>query len=113
MEPERNGDILIRASYATDYSIAQDYTDNGCRFGARLARAVPNLFTFLRHPHMEPTNNSAERMLRSVVISRKIRYGTRNEGGMRRFGTLMTCFLTWERRGASVSEMLLRILVAT
>jgi len=79
--------------------IAQDYTDNGCRFGAKLARAVPNPFTFLRHPHIEPTNNSAERMLRPIVISRKIHYGTRNEGGMRRFGTLMTCFLTWERKG--------------
>jgi len=44
--------------------ITQDYTDNGCRFGAKLARAVPNLFTFMRHPHMEPTNNSAGRMLR-------------------------------------------------
>jgi len=80
-------------------SIAQDYTDNGCRFGTKLARTVHNLFTFLRHPHMEPANNSAERMLRPIVISRKIRHGTRNEGGMRRFGTLMTCFLTWERRG--------------
>jgi len=71
-----------------------------------VARAVPNLFAFLRHPDMEPTNNSAECMLRPVVISRKIRHGTRNKDGMGWFGTLMTCFLTWERRGANVSEVI-------
>jgi len=67
--------------------IAQDYTDNKCRFGAKLARAVSNLFTFLRYPHMEPTNNSVERMLQPVVISRKILHGTRNKDEMKRFDT--------------------------
>ena len=29
--------------------------------------AVPDLFTFIRYPGMEPTNNESERMLRKVV----------------------------------------------
>ena len=37
-------------------------------FATRLANAAaPHLFTFLPHPHLEPTNNSAERMLRPVL----------------------------------------------
>ena len=79
--------------------IAQIYSDCGYgTFVTKLANTAPHLFTFLPHPHLEPTNNSAERMLRPVVISRKIRQGTRNKKGQKRLGMLLTCFLTWRRR---------------
>ena len=42
-------------------------------FAVRLENAAPDLFTFIRHPGMEPTNNESERMLRKVAIRRKIR----------------------------------------
>ncbi len=54
-------------------AIANTYKNLNCKFGDKLARATPNLFTFLKYPGMEPTNNESERMLRKVVISRKIR----------------------------------------
>ena len=55
------------------YSIAERYIDLGCSFGVKLKNAAPDLFTFVNHPGMEPTNNESERMLRKVVIHRKIR----------------------------------------
>jgi len=36
------------------------------------AQALPCLFAFLEHGGVEPTNNAAERALRSVVLHRKI-----------------------------------------
>ena len=41
--------------------VAAKYASLGCSFGRTLERAAPNLFTFLLHPGMEPTNNLAER----------------------------------------------------
>ena len=39
-----------------------------------LRNTAPNLFTFVNHPGMEPTNNESERVLRSVLTRRKMRY---------------------------------------
>jgi hypothetical protein len=35
------------------------------------------LFTFIKYPNIEPTNNHAEQSLRYLVIFRKICFGTR------------------------------------
>ena len=57
-------------------------------FSPRLENAVQDLFTFIRHPGMEPTNNESERMLRKVVIHRKIRQKLVTVGGKIMFGTI-------------------------
>ncbi len=53
------------------------------------------LWHFLRKPNVEPTNNTAERALRSAVIWRKICYGVQSERGLRFveriFSVLETC----------------------
>ncbi len=80
-----------------------------CKFGDKLEKATPNLFTFLKHPGMDPTNNESERMLRRVVISRKIRQRLVTEAGMKVFGILVSCLLTWQKRGTSIQEEILRL----
>ena len=58
---------------------------------------------------MESTNNESERMLRKVVISRKIRQRLVTEMGMKIFGILMSCFMTWQKRGTSIPEEVLKL----
>jgi len=40
--------------------VAAQYGSLDHDFGGKLANAAPNLFTFVSHPGMEPTNNTAE-----------------------------------------------------
>ena len=63
--------------------IAQRYVNSGYNFGTKLKNAASDMFTFVNHPNMEPTNNESERMLRKVVIHRKIRHRLVSTGGMR------------------------------
>ncbi len=95
-------------------SIAQAYLQHGQRvFGTKLHNAADHLFTFVNHPGMDPTNNETERMVRRIVLHRKIRMRMVNPGGMRMFGILMTCFLTWRRRGLDIHQKILEVLACT
>ena len=76
--------------------MAKAYAGLDDAFSTLLENAVPDLFTFIRYPGMEPTNNESERMLRKVVIHRKIRQKIVTVGGKIMFGTIMTCLLTSE-----------------
>lgn len=93
--------------------IAQQYKLFHASFGTTLENAAQNLFTFVRYPGMEPTNNESERMLRKVVIHRKIRQRLVTVGGMQMFGTILTCMLTWRKRGLNLTDKLLDVLGAT
>lgn len=55
-------------------------TANTC---ANLVKMWEALWTFTRNPLVEPTNNAAERALRTLVLKRKISYCTRSGRGMR------------------------------
>jgi len=59
----------------------------------------PRLFTFLKHPHLQPTNNQAERSLRGMVIFRKICMGTRSPTGSHTHSVLPSLLLTAQRQG--------------
>ena len=65
----------------------------------RILKYSHELFTFVDHRLVPPTNNLAERTLRPYVIARKVWGGTRSEQGsidaMRRASLL----LTWRARG--------------
>jgi transposase len=66
-----------------------------CRGMARnLLKAWPALWTFAAHDGVEPTNNHAERALRSAVIYRKLSLGTQSEGGERRIERLLSAHTT-------------------
>jgi len=46
-----------------------------------LLKSLPSLWTFLRDPRVQPTNNDAERALRQLVLKRKISGPTRSRRG--------------------------------
>jgi transposase len=66
-----------------------------CRGMARnLIKAWPALWTFAKHPGVQPTNNHAERALRSAVIYRKLSLGSQSEGGQQRIARLLSAHTT-------------------
>ena len=65
----------------------------------RIAKYLPELFTFVGDPAVPSTNNAAERSVRPVVVRRKISGGTRSPAGTTTFTTLATLFGTWRARG--------------
>jgi transposase len=66
-----------------------------CRGIARnLLKAWPALWTFAKHPDVEPTNNHAERALRGAVIYRKLSLGSQSTGGEQRIGRLLSAHTT-------------------
>ncbi len=65
-----------------------------CRGMARnLLKAWPALWTFAKHPGLEP-NNHAERALRSAVIYRKLSLGSQSETGESRTARLLSAHTT-------------------
>lgn len=67
-----------------------------------LARALfvhlPHFFTFVYEEGVEPTNNAAERALRTAVQWRKIMFGTRSERGELAVARLLTITRTCQRQ---------------
>jgi hypothetical protein len=59
-----------------------DRTDAG-RLARQIIREMDNLWTFLDHQGVDPTNNRAERALRFGVLWRKRSLGTQSEKGNR------------------------------
>lgn len=57
------------------------------------------LFTFLDYPNVQPTNNQAEQSLRTMVIFRKICFGTRSAEGSYSHSILPSLLLTARRQG--------------
>jgi transposase len=66
-----------------------------CRGMARnLLKAWPALWTFAAHKGVAPTNNHAERALRSAVIYRKLSLGSQSEQGETRTARLLSAHTT-------------------
>ena len=60
---------------------------------------IKELFVFVAEPQVPPDNNSAERSLRHLVVSRKISGGTRSHQGTDTKMTLASIFGTWRAQG--------------
>jgi transposase len=56
------------------------------------------LFTFLKYPDVQPTNNQAEQSIRNLVIFRKICFGTRSADGSRTHSVMPSLILTAQRQ---------------
>jgi transposase len=65
----------------------------------RIATHLRDLFVFVEHPAVPPTNNAAERSLRHLVTARKISGGTRSPAGTTTKMTLASLFGTWRLQG--------------
>jgi transposase len=98
---------LIR-SYA-----AKRARNRHCRGMARnLLKAWPALWTFAKHPGVDPTNNHAERALRSAVIYRKISLGSQSETGELRTARLFSVHTTCRFQGRSLFVYLTEVIGA-
>lgn len=73
-----------------------------CGMARNLLKAWPALWTFAAHNGVEPTNNHAERALRSAVIYRKLSLGSQSEGGERRIERLLSAHTTCRLQGRSL-----------
>jgi transposase len=70
------------------------------------------LFTFLRRSGVPPTNNLSEQTLRSMVIFRKICFGTRSESGLKTHSILPSLVQTARRQAVPPREFLQTLLTA-
>jgi transposase len=80
----------VIAGYASKHA-----RNKRCRGMARnLLKAWPALWTFAAHNGVQPTNNHAERALRSAVIYRKLSLGSQSEDGEQRIARLLSAHTT-------------------
>lgn len=70
------------------------------------------LWTFLDTPGVEPTNNHAERTLRSFVIWRKISFGTQSTRGSRYVERIMTVAGSCKLQGRNILDFLTQAIQA-
>jgi hypothetical protein len=70
-------------------------------------------FTCFRRPNVPPTNNQAERSLRSVVLMRKVVQGTRSAKGLENHSVLRSLFETARRQGHQPHRFFLDLFTKT
>ena len=80
---------------------------------SRLLKAWDSLWLFVNHPEIEPTNNRAERALRSYVIWRKLSFGTQSERGNRFIERMMTVAATYKQQERNVLEFITEAIEST
>jgi transposase len=84
------------------FALAEAHLDDADREVRNLATALflhfERLFTFLEHEGVEPTNNVAERILRTAVQWRKISFGNRSLSGEMATARLLTVTQTCKRQ---------------
>jgi transposase len=78
-------------------------TEGTCREILKLHQA---LWTFVRHPEVEPTNNAAERAIRPGVLWRKGSFGTQSAQGSRFVEAMMTVVATLKQQHRNVLDYL-------
>lgn len=71
-----------------------------------ILKVKPALWTFVRVPNVEPTNNTAERALRHAVLYRKGCFGTQSEAGSRFVERILTVVMTLRQQERNVMEYL-------
>jgi transposase len=77
-----------------------------------LLKVWPALWTFADHKGVEPTNNHAERALRSAVIYRKLSLGSQSDDGERRIERLLSAHTTCRLQRRSLHAYLIDALRA-
>jgi transposase len=98
----------------------QSWLEEGCAcadaktaaFCENLLSIEPALWTFVRKRGVEPTNNHAERMLRSGVVWRKISFGCHSAAGCQFVERILTVTQTLRLQKRSVLDYLQQALAA-
>jgi transposase len=83
---------------------------HGRGFARNLLKIWPALWTFDSHDGVTPTNNHAERGLRSAVIYRKLSLGSQSEDGERRIERLLSAHTTCRLQHRSLHDYLIDLL---
>lgn len=84
----------------------------GRRFARNLLKLWPALWTFANRAGVQPTNNHAERALRSAVIYRKLSLGSQSEQGEQRTARLLSAHTTCRLQHRSLHTYLIDALTA-
>jgi transposase len=82
------------------------------QFANNLLKVWPALWTFTTHPGVEPTNNPAERALRSPVIHRKLSLGTQSNTGERFTERALSAAATCRQQRRSLFTYLSELIIA-
>lgn len=77
-----------------------------------LLKVWPALWTFAKHPGVEPTNNHAERALRGAVIYRKLSLGSQSHDGELRIERLLSASTTCRLQHRSLFDYLAELLTS-
>jgi transposase len=110
--------LAIRALRRELKPILRTYSGKAPRYkytrglARNLLKVWPALWTFADHRGIEPTNNHAERALRSAVIYRKLSLGTQSDGGERRIERLLSAHTTCRLQRRSLHAYLIDTLGA-
>ena len=78
----------------------------------RILKGAKHLWTFVRVPGVEPTNNTAERGVRPGVLWRKGSFGTHSAQGSRFVERIMTAAATCKQHDRNVTEYITQACVA-
>jgi len=81
------------------------------KLNARALKYISELFTFVRFPNIKSDNNTAERALRHLVVSRKISGGTRSAKGSETKSILASLFGTWKLQNLNPFEQTRNLLL--
>jgi transposase len=104
--------LMRRVRLALERGAAQTACTRTANTCANILKLWPALWTFTRHPGVEPTNNSAEQALRPVVLKRKVSGPTRSRRGdefiARGFSAAETC----RRQGRDLLAYLHQVMLA-
>jgi hypothetical protein len=85
--------------------IDKPYKSQHChKFVVNLLREKENLFEFVKNPHVDGTNNTAERALRPPVTARKISSGNRSIKGAKNYEILLSVSQTLHQNGQNLVE---------
>jgi transposase len=85
-------------------------TEGTCR---EILKRRQALWTFVRHPGVEPTNNAAERAIRPGVLWRKGSFGTHSPDGSRFVEAMMTVVATLKQQHRNALDYLTAACEAT
>lgn len=96
--------LLLRGSYSGNANLVG--------FCDEILPRKDHLWTFLTVAGIEPTNNAAERALRSAVILRKLSFGTQSSRGSRYLERILTVSETCRLQKRNTFEYLIAVMQA-
>jgi len=109
----RAGTAVILARFKRNFQALANTKDKiARRFGSTLIENWSRLWTFLRVENLEPTNNSAERALRPLVILKRIFQRLPSQRGREFFERIYSTGATARIRSVQLFEWLIRTLNA-